>query len=92
MKNTILFDLDGTLLDTLTDLTAAVNHAMSTLGLRKHTVEEVRSYVGDGYILLMERACGGDKERARKDCACSPNTIPSTSRTTPSRTPACSTR
>ncbi len=66
MKNTILFDLDGTLLDTLTDLTAAVNHAMSTLGLRKHTVEEVRSYVGDGYILLMERACGGDKERAKE--------------------------
>lgn len=63
---TILFDLDGTLLDTLTDLTNAVNYAMRTLGCPEHTVEEVRSYVGDGYILLMERACGGDKERAKK--------------------------
>ena len=63
---TILVDLDGTLLDTLTDLTNAVNFAMKSLGLREHTQDEVRSYVGDGYILLMERACGGDKERAKE--------------------------
>lgn len=64
--NTILFDLDGTLLDTLTDLTDAVNFAMKSLGRREHTTDEVRSYVGDGYILLMERALGGDKERAKE--------------------------
>ncbi len=59
MKNTILFDLDGTLLDTLTDLTASVNHALGLVGLPPRTKDEVRSYLGDGYAVLMERACGG---------------------------------
>ena len=59
MKNTILFDLDGTLLDTLTDLTASVNHALAAVGLPPRSSDEVRSYLGDGYAVLMERACGG---------------------------------
>ena len=59
MKNTILFDLDGTLLDTLTDLTASVNYALSRVGLPLRTSDEVRSYLGDGYAVLMEKACGG---------------------------------
>lgn len=64
MKNTILFDLDGTLLDTLTDLTASVNHALREVGLPERTADEVRSYLGDGYVLLMQRACGGENARA----------------------------
>ena len=64
MKNTILFDLDGTLLDTLTDLTASVNHALREVGLPERTADEVRSYLGDGYVLLMRRACGGENARA----------------------------
>lgn len=58
-KDTILFDLDGTLLNTLTDLTAAVNHAMRGVGLKERTEDEVRMFLGDGYALLIERACGG---------------------------------
>ncbi len=58
MKNTILFDLDGTLLDTLTDLTASVNFALKKVGLPARTPDEVRSFLGDGYVVLMERACG----------------------------------
>lgn len=59
MKNTILFDLDGTLLDTLTDLTASVNYALSRVGLPARSRDEVRAFLGDGYKVLMEKACGG---------------------------------
>lgn len=58
-KNTILFDLDGTLLNTLIDLTDAVNFALDKVGLKRRTQEEVRLFLGDGYKVLMERACGG---------------------------------
>ena len=59
MKNTILFDLDGTLLDTLTDLTASVNYALARVGLPARSRDEVRSFLGDGYKVLMGKACGG---------------------------------
>ena len=59
MYQFILFDLDGTLLDTLDDLTASVNYAMRKFGLQQHTVEEVRSYIGNGSMELIRRAIGG---------------------------------
>lgn len=55
-KNTIIFDLDGTLLDTLADLTASVNHAMLLHGFPCHTKEQVREMVGNGVYVLMEQA------------------------------------
>ena len=58
MYKTIVFDLDGTLLDTLDDLTNAVNAAMRKLGLKTRTREEVRSFVGNGIKKLIERALG----------------------------------
>ncbi|MBR6788886.1 MAG: HAD family hydrolase [Clostridia bacterium] len=64
MKNTILFDLDGTLLDTLTDLTMAVNYALGRVGLPAKQSSEVASYLGDGYKVLMQRACDGDEKKA----------------------------
>lgn len=54
--NTYIFDLDGTLLYTLDDLTASTNHAMRQLGFKEHTTEEVRSMVGNGIKRLIERA------------------------------------
>lgn len=51
----ILFDLDGTLLDTLDDLTDSVNHALAALGHPARTLDEVRSSVGDGARRLIER-------------------------------------
>lgn len=54
--NTYIFDLDGTLLYTLDDLTASTNHAMRQLGFKEHTTEEVRSMVGNGIKKLIERA------------------------------------
>ena len=58
MYETIVFDLDGTLLDTLDDLTAAVNAALSAYGLPSRTKEEVRGFIGNGIVKLMERAVG----------------------------------
>ena len=54
--DTIIFDLDGTLLDTLTDLTNSVNYAMARYGLSSHSEDSVRQMVGNGVALLIERA------------------------------------
>lgn len=53
---TYVFDLDGTLLDTLGDLAASTNYALAANGLPTRTVEEVRMFVGNGVKKLMERA------------------------------------
>ena len=54
----VLFDLDGTLLDTLDDLWDAVNFALSNQGLPMRTRDEVRNFIGNGILKLMERAVG----------------------------------
>ena len=54
--STYIFDLDGTLLDTLGDLTASVNYAMRTHGMPEHSIDDVRRFVGNGVRKLMERA------------------------------------
>ena len=57
-RKVVLFDLDGTLLDTLDDLAAAVNAALTLHGFPKRTREEVRRFIGNGIVKLMERAVG----------------------------------
>lgn len=52
----VIFDLDGTLLDTLDDLTDAVNFALSSLGRARLSRERVRRFVGNGVPKLIERA------------------------------------
>lgn len=54
--STYIFDLDGTLLNTLQDLTASCNHALKHHGMPERTIEEVRRFVGNGVKKLMERA------------------------------------
>lgn len=44
----VMFDLDGTLLDTIEDLTDAMNEALAACGLATHTVQECKYFVGDG--------------------------------------------
>lgn len=56
MYTTYIFDLDGTLLDTLGDLAAAVNFALRTHGMPEHSIDDVRRFVGNGVRKLMERA------------------------------------
>lgn len=52
----IIFDLDGTLLNTLDDLAASTNHALRACGYPARTTEEVRRFVGNGVGKLIERA------------------------------------
>ena len=54
--DTYIFDLDGTLLDTLTDLAASCNYALRTHGMPEQSIDDVRRFVGNGVRLLMERA------------------------------------
>ena len=56
MKIGILWDLDGTLLDTLEDLADAVNYALSQYGYPQRTLEEVRRFVGNGAKNLIGKA------------------------------------
>ena len=53
---TAIFDLDGTLLDTLEDLFRAVNHALRSHGLPLRTRDEIRSFVGNGVERLVRRS------------------------------------
>lgn len=56
MKKTVIFDLDGTLLNTLDDLADSTNYALSRFGYPTRTIEEVRQFVGNGVAKLIERA------------------------------------
>ncbi len=53
----LIFDLDGTLVDTAPDLMASTNHVLGLLGRRAITMQEVRSFVGHGAKALIERGC-----------------------------------
>ena len=58
----VIFDLDGTILDTLPDLSAAVNDALARRGLPGHTVEEYKKMVGNGVRNLCLQALGDPSE------------------------------
>lgn len=51
-----MFDLDGTVLDTIGDLAGAVNYALAAYGLEPRTVDEVKSFIGNGSLMLIRRA------------------------------------
>jgi phosphoglycolate phosphatase len=65
--NCVVFDLDGTLLDTLGDLRDSVNFALSKNGLPKRTTEEIRAFVGNGIRLLIERSVPENTELSLVD-------------------------
>ena len=67
MTKAVIFDLDGTLLNTLGDLTAAVNHGLAAYGLPPRTEGEVRTFVGDGVKQLIARSCPADATDAVRD-------------------------
>lgn len=56
MKKLVIFDLDGTLLDTLGDLAVSANYALKKFGYPEHEKEEYRYMVGNGITKLIERA------------------------------------
>lgn len=63
MKKTLIFDLDGTILDTLDDLADALNYALRVHGYPSRTVEEVRRMVGNGIGNLVSRGIQEGREQ-----------------------------
>lgn len=59
----VLFDLDGTLLDTLADIAEAANEALAAVGCPLHPVDDYRYFVGDGLATLAQRILPVDKRR-----------------------------
>jgi phosphoglycolate phosphatase len=59
----LIFDLDGTLVNTLDDIATSVNHTLECLGESPITVDAVRRYVGDGIEMLMQRSLRGKTGR-----------------------------
>ena len=65
MYQLAIFDLDGTLLDTLADLRQGLNYALSTQGFAPRTLPEVRAFVGNGIRKLIERAVPAGTDEAQ---------------------------
>ena len=66
MKKLVIFDLDGTLLDTIADLATSANHALKQLGYPTHDVETIRTFVGNGINKLLFRALP-DEEKTEEN-------------------------
>ena len=66
MKKLVIFDLDGTLLDTIADLAESANYALKQLGYPTHPVEVIRTYVGNGINKLLFRALP-DEEKTEEN-------------------------
>jgi len=60
----ILFDMDGTVLDTLTDLTNAVNYSLEQFSLPLRTDREIRSFLGSGARQLIKSSAPADYDAA----------------------------
>ena len=59
MIDTVIFDLDGTLLYTLENLYKSTNYALKKCGYKERTIQEVRNFVGNGVQKLIERSLPG---------------------------------
>ena len=68
----VIFDMDGTILDTLEDLRSSVNHALREHGLPERSSAEVRSFLGNGMVYLIHKAVpdGTDPETEASVLAC----------------------
>ena len=67
MINSVIFDLDGTLLNSLDDLADSTNYTLSTAGYPERTRDEVRRFVGNGIYKLIERAVPTGTDKAEID-------------------------
>ncbi len=63
-KKLIIFDLDGTILDTIADIAAAVNRSLVAFGYPTHSVSDIQGFLGNGSLMLMKRALGGDADES----------------------------
>ncbi len=60
-RQLVIFDLDGTMLNTVADIAMATNHALSAFGYPTHSEEKIKSFVGNGVSKLLEGALPEDK-------------------------------
>ncbi len=67
MYKAVIFDLDGTLVDTLYDLADAVNEGLRQAGLPAHDIDEYKYFVGNGRDKLVQRAMGEYYDEAKAD-------------------------
>lgn len=67
MYKAVIFDLDGTILNTLDDLFYSTNYALEQYNLRNRTYEEIRCFVGNGVRVLIEKAVGDDHQHLVED-------------------------
>ena len=70
MIRAILFDLDGTLVNSIYDIAAAMNHALESLGQPTFSVEQYYRMVGNGMKNLCRRALAGDKQHLLEELLC----------------------
>lgn len=59
----LIFDLDGTLVDTIRDITNALNYGLKTASIRELSVEETKALVGEGISKLIEKVLGEEKKQ-----------------------------
>lgn len=69
MKKLVIFDLDGTLLNTIADLAHSTNYALNKLGYPTHEIEKYNFMVGNGIDKLFERALPEGEKSKRMYCA-----------------------
>ena len=61
-KKAVVFDLDGTLLDTIGDIAVSVNHALKAFGQKEHSEAQIKTFVGNGWKRLIELSVEGGTE------------------------------
>lgn len=67
MYKYVIFDLDGTLLNTLEDLADAGNYALNAVGLPTHETEKYKYFVGNGIPVLIKRICPSDSDERTRE-------------------------
>ena len=69
-RKAVLFDLDGTLLDTIEDLADSMNRALAAMGFAPRTTDQYKLFVGDGVQMLARRALPADHADEQTVAAC----------------------
>lgn len=65
MKKTVIFDLDGTLLDSIEDIASSMNKVLESLQLPTHKIEDYKHFVGGGVDILVENALSNQSKEIK---------------------------
>ncbi|WNL33128.1 HAD family hydrolase [Arcobacter cryaerophilus gv. pseudocryaerophilus] len=67
MKKTVIFDLDGTLLDSIEDIASSMNKVLESLQLQTHKIEDYKHFVGGGVDILVENALNNQSKEIKDE-------------------------